>query len=178
LLIFGDGVYSSYSYASKFLASVFAVAAAPQINVFSIHVLEAVRLRDKVFVGGITMLTAKTLARYFIFAVIIYFVATVAFFVVDITVDESLFLSMYAALTVLYGVICVESPYARMLPAFKAFNEIMRANFIFILFFCGSVFVAFFYKSIVLAFAATVLSQILIAYIYYFETKKRLRSWN
>lgn len=178
LLLFGDGVYSSYSYASKFLASVFAVAAAPQINVFSINALEAVKNIDKSFLITISSLIANTLVKYLIFAVLVYFFAIFAFFAASISIDTKLFLSIYAALTLLYAVCCVEAPYARLLPAFKAFDEIVVANFAFMLFFCAGAYAAFLAKSIILTFLAVIFAQVFIAFIYYRTAKKRLNNWN
>lgn len=133
---FGNGMYSLYSYANKFIGVIMQVINAPIVNIFLTKANYYVTEKQyDLLQNSIKKVLSQTIFLFLISVGLVYltlpFILSILFGnkfnLEDILTIQSIFLVM----SLFYFVVILESPFARLLSVFKLFSFGLIINFIF-----------------------------------------------
>lgn len=135
---YGAGFLSIYNYANKFASAVFQVVNAPIVNIYITKVNELIaKKKFDVIKSEIKKVLYKTIFMYLLASVAVYlFLSTKGLVLLNnelVNEDVAKLKVIFLLLILFYFVITLETPYSRLISAFKDFNYALLVNF---LFFC------------------------------------------
>ena len=183
----GTGMYSLYSYADKFAATISMIVNAPIVNIFitKVNYLIAYKQYNKIN-DLIKSVLFQTTILFAVASLSVYLLLPTLlelFFSEAITKSDTVvIMSIFLYLLLYYFVIVIESPYAKTIIAFKFFNYMIYLNGIFLLiFYVGFLLNKIYimdYEIFLLTLSAAQFSNMLLYYFKYKSTEKNEKEIN
>ncbi len=138
-LSFGEGLYSLYSYANKFVSALFQITNGPVMNIYVTKLNTVVAKKSYTQINTlIKKVQFETLFLYISSITLFYIFMPyfLNFFFGDKLTHEDLITIklIFIYMSIFYMVIVVEAPFARTMGAFKLFNYSLFVNFVFFVF--------------------------------------------
>jgi O-antigen/teichoic acid export membrane protein len=172
---FGNGIYSLYSYASKFAGVIVQIVNAPILNIFSIKANYYIANKQyNLLKLNIKKVLIETIFLFVVSAIIVYIMLPVVITVLFNNKLNVLIIQKIYSIIIFFNLILViQSPYGRLLVIVKEFNFSIVINIVFIFIILISYFIfKYFNFSYELFLWMVVLAQ-LVQFMYIFFYIKR-----
>ena len=132
----GNGMYTLFNYASKFISVIFQIVNAPILNVFISKASNEIANKNnylvKIYIKNVLI---QTIVMFLVSSIIIYFslpyILTILF--IDKFSKEQVLIiqNIFCLMIIFYFIVTIESPFARLISLLKLFNYGLTINFIF-----------------------------------------------
>jgi putative peptidoglycan lipid II flippase len=181
LTSYGNGIYSIFSYANKFVGVILQVVNAPTFNIFVTKITYIISNEKYREINKLVKnIQSKLILLYLFSALVVYLILpyvlellfTDKFTITDILTIQYIFI----LLIINYLIVTIEGPYLTTINLFKNFNYVLLVNFIFaVMMLLGFILFKYLELEYTGFFIFLILAQLSNGLLYFYKYKKILK---